>query len=693
MLGNITMHNYFNKNILYYIILYYIIFGYSFIYSQEIYKLKDWKESNCTGIENLSTTYLFGELVDIPASTNKYILSPQQADPTLADCFQFTPDKDNSTLENIGTYKTKLSLSGDTERPFVKGSISMYQNIVLNATYTSPNSKISILKSDGTVISMLSYTISNYNVTKCYSFSTDIMNHYFFSATDNKLYKVALKTPSANVTPYDLPEPAKTDTSAIFVTDTLYYFSESGLCAMKISDADANSREIIPDTNNIDPKSLLVVDDSASRIWIINPTDGVIEYKIAEKTTKPIATYPAISKSGSPKENACFYSDEFLYFIAVNNKLYTLDILAPEPDDPDNPDPDNPDKPKKPWEEPKVPTIEGGYKFVGLAEFFAMLNEYYLSIMCNGMPMMFTFDPRMCAFHLAPKAPHFDPANMNNAFMDDKYFYIYNPDRNTITCTNTETGMETEIACYENMPEDIIQVVFAKNTFFILTKSGENHIARMAGHKLEYVSSWKLDDWTPRTGASIVAMKNEIYVFGGQALSDSKEESSTCYNELYVYDLQTKSSEKLDVASGVTARYNAKILASKRWGKLWIIGGKNASDSTALDIWEFNTNTREWTHVNDIPAKNGNASASYDEKMDTLSLLVTPEAEESRLFSVSSKSRNIIQASSEAVVYQMKDLAGASDSKDQSGKSCGCLGLEFLFAIAGLLFFRRCRKN
>jgi hypothetical protein len=301
---------------------------------------------------------------------------------------------------------------------------------------------------------------------------------------------------------------------------------------------------------------------------------------------------------------------------------------------------------------------------------------------------MFSFEPKIHTFYEAPNAPHFDPANSNNVFTDDRYFYIHNPKHKTITCTDTQTGMSQEIACYENMPEDILQIASENNLFYILTESGENHIARKDGFNLKYESTWKLDDWTPRTGASIVAMKNAIYVFGGNALSDSKEESSTCYNDLYVYNLETKSSEKLKVDSDVTPRYNAKILANKRRGKLWIICGKDSSDSLARDVWEYNTDNEEWIYINDIPAE-GEVAGDYAQEEDTLSILVTPKAEENTLFSMRSKTRNILQASSEAGIYQIKNLSTATSTEDQSGKSCGCLGIEFLFALAGLFILRR----
>ena len=57
--------------------------------------------------------------------------------------------------------------------------------------------------------------------------------------------------------------------------------------------------------------------------------------------------------------------------------------------------------------------------------------------------------------------------------------------------------------------------------------------------------------------------------------------------------------------------------------------------------------------------------------------------------SMRSNTHNILQASSGAVIYQIKDLSSATSTEDQSGKSCGCLGIEFILALAGLFVLRR----
>ena len=467
----------------------------------------------------------------------------------------------------------------------------------------------------------------------------------------------------------------------IVMNDKFYFLGSTGLYSAEISGTTVNTKRI--DAVTVSDAESHILTDGHSRIWLINKTDGVIEYNIHKNVAETLAEFPKTTTRTN--EEAFFFKAEFLYYIDNTQKAYAVNTHK-----------HHKKEPRRPWGAPRIPFIEGGYEFKGLAEFFAMLHEYYLSIMCNGMPMMFLFDPRMCAFHLAPKAPAFDPARFNDAFMDDKYFYVYNPENNTITCTDVATGMEKEIGCYDDMPEDIIQIVFANNCFFILTKSGENHIARLAGPKLKYVTSWKLDDWTPRTGATVVAVGHAIYVFGGKELSDSKEESSSkCYSDLYVYDFRTGSSEKLEADAEVTARYNAKMLINRHFGRIWILGGKDESDATAADIWEFNTRNKVWTYINDLPTEDGNASGCYDEDTDTMSVLVTPEAEtdEVNVFSSRSTTRGITRASSGVAVYELKDLAGANDLPDQSGKSCcGCLGLEFLLAIAGLFFFRRYRK-
>ena len=56
------------------------------------------------------------------------------------------------------------------------------------------------------------------------------------------------------------------------------------------------------------------------------------------------------------------------------------------------------------------------------------------------------------------------------------------------------------------------------------------------------------------------------------------------------------------------------------------------------------------------------------------------------------KTRDISRASSGAVIYQIKDLSVPENAKDQSGKSCGCLGMEFILILAGLCFLRKSRK-
>ena len=508
---------------------------------------------------------------------------------------------------------------------------------------------------------------------------------YYLQYSDKKIYELDIRDTRGEVnidTNYELtPTPADNTTVAV-IEDKLYYFAEDGLYVIEKIEDGSTTAEKVEAVEVTDPESV-ILHEGPHKMWIINSTDGVVEYDakkpIAEKAKK-IAVFPPSTTRGT---DAFFTEAEFIYYLdGANKKVYALDTHKKHKKH---------KEPRIPWGAPRIPFIEGGFIFMGPAEFFAMLQQYYLSIMCGGIPMMFLFDPRMCAFHLAPKAPHFDPANFANAFMDDKFFYVYNPDRNTITCTDTATGMEREIGCYEDMPEDIIQIVFANHCFFILTKSGENHIARLAGHNLKYVTTWKLDDWTPRTGATVVALDYAIYVFGGKELTDSKEESAgTCYNDLYMYDFRTGSSEKLDVDEDVTPRYNAKMMISRHWKRIWILGGKDESDAPAADIWEFNTRKQEWNYINDLPTEEGNASACYDEENDTMSVLVTPEEEtdECRLFST----RDIPRASSGVAVYEMSNLAGSGNGPDQSGKSCGCLGLEFLFAIAGLALLRLRRK-
>ena len=670
-------------------------------------KAKEWQKIDCEGIDQINCS----EIWALENGSSQYITERR-----WGGFYQFTGNGNNAIVERLsGTY-----LNYNDKVYFLN------ETTICDPYYWyEDNFTIMLVTIDQ--YDLYYYKIENTLFYDNGQFFLMNNNHYFLDYSEGKLYPLTLVYGNDNEGTIEISAPLQLEhtpteiLSIVVLNNKLYYLSGNSVYSVKISN-NTLEYELIYSNTGIDETSIFVT-DYKQKIWILNSATGVIEYDTKTGEANKIAEFPGNAIREIEFNKACFYYNGYLYYIA-SNKVYALNLLdVPTPPTP--PTPDNPRKPKMPWIGPITPIIEGGHKFTGLAEFFAMHNDSYLSIMCNGMPMIFTFDPIMHSFHLAPQAPHFDPANSHNAFMNDKYFYIYNPDRNTITCTDTRSGMSQEIACYETIPQDIIQVVVANNLFYILTKSGENHIARMAGANLEYVSSWKLDDWTPRTGDSIVALKNAIYVFGGKALSnDSKEEpSNACYNELYVYDLTQKASEKLEVDKDITARHNAKILSSKRWGKLWIIGGKDSTDSLALDIWEFNTRNKEWTYINSIPKKDVNASASYDEKNDSLSLLLTPEenTEQNEFFSMRSNTRsipqvsmhsntrssmrsntrnisqasmrsnthNIFQSSSGAVVYQIKDLSTATSTKDQSGKSCGCLGIEFLLALAGLFILRR----
>ena len=501
---------------------------------------------------------------------------------------------------------------------------------------------------------------------------------------------------------YDASNMTFFSSTAVGLNNTIYYYSEDSrggyiVYSYNISEKTTSK---ISEVSSIHP----LVTDNKNKLYIFDD-DCVIEYNTTNKEITKFVVPTNLVTSGHSE--ASFYMEGNLYYIG-NQEIYKIGSSKPKP----KPEP-KPKKSRLPW----IGPISPGYEFTSPALFFAVDDTMYMITLYQVKPslelfVLFEYDSRTDSFlsvavlpnlldeedfsvfenNIIKNDPIFSSANYKHTFSDEKYFYSYDSVSNTITCTNVKTNMTQKIKCYENMPKDIIQIVFSNNLFFILTKSGENHIARMAGSNLKHVSNWKLDNWTPRTGATIATVNNAIYVFGGKALADSKEESSsTCYNDLYVYDIATKSSKKLAVNADVTARYNAKMLASQRWGKLWILSGKDDSDSKALDVWEYDTRSQKWDYINEIPESDGDDSVCYDDKNDILTLLITPESEESNLFSMNDY--GIPQASSGGVMYKLQNLATSTNTPDQSGHNCGCLGLEFIFALIGLFIFRHCRKD
>jgi hypothetical protein len=483
--------------------------------------------------------------------------------------------------------------------------------------------------------------------------------------------------------------------------NTIYYYSinseekdNNGYVVYSYNISDETTSKI-SEVSSIHP----LVTDNKNKLWIFDDRN-VIEYNTA---TNKITKFIAPTNLATGHSEASFYMEDNLYYIG-NQEIYKLDLSKPRP----KPAP----KPKKnriPWIGPITP----GYQFTSYAIFLPILSTLYMITEYNGEIVLFEYDPITDNFYSAlilneksfysydsnsniiQNDPVVSSVDYKHTFSDEKCLYSYDSASNTITCKNIKTKMTKKIACYENMPEDIVQIVYANNLVYILTESGKNHIARIAGSNLKYVSGWKLNNCTPRTGVAIATVNNAIYVFGGKALADDSKEASsgTCYNELYVYDIATKSSKKLEVPEDVTARYDAKMVASQRSGKLWILSGKDDSDSKALDVWEFNTRSQKWEYINDLPQSDGDNSVGYDDKNDILTLLITPESEGSNLFSMNNTLRDIPQASSGAVIYKLQNLSTVTNTAEQSGHNCGCLGLEFIFAIVGLFIFRHCHKN
>ena len=670
-----------------------------FLCSPKIFALNKWTVIDCEGAEHLNADHIWG-LEDNNDLNTKYVFIPWSEYPDGATIkYQFTVDKNGAKVycEDEAENGFEFPLNDDN-KPF--GLLTDEYNDTYLMVAEKEEDGGSRIGAYGENNSSWWYTDMDLSNGRCFLLGENI---YWFNYSNGKFYKIDLRNDIV-ATAYKIQYAPKKSTSVVIVKDTVYYFSKSGFCAMKISGT-STTANLIKEVAVKDATSLLVTDHE-NRIWIINSKDGVVEYNISKKKSQKIATAPPVSARDSrvnPYKNICFYIENFLYYIA-NQKVYRLDSSHP----------DDPKENKIPWIGPITPA----YQFTAPAKFFRVLDTIYMKTIYNGYYVLFEYDPITDNFYsveildsfntfntrftndsydsasnIIQNEPVVSSVNYNHTFSDKKFLYSYDSASNTITCKNIKTKMTKKIACYENMPEDIVQIVYANNLVYILTESGKNHIARIAGSNLKYVSGWKLNNCTPRTGVAIVTMNNAIYVFGGKALADDSKEASsgTCYNELYVYDIATKSSKKLEVPEDVTARYDAKMVASQRSGKLWILSGKDDSDSKALDVWEYDTRSQKWDYINEIPESDGDDSVCYDDKNDILTLLITPESEESNLFSMNDY--GIPQASSGGVMYKLQNLATSTNTPDQSGHNCGCLGLEFIFALIGLFIFRHCRKD
>ena len=613
-------------------------------------KIKEWQKINCSGIENIDCDHLW----DVQDNSVCYILANTKNPQEYNIYFKFTPAK--LEREYFGGWQ------GSYHKPIRQG---IYQYCLGSDTNIR-----SIEKQDLRDSSSITYQFPQEQASGLLFIMDD---DFYFLSPDN-LYKLKFDDAKGGITfteTYALQNKYKENTPILGYNKTVYYISDDNhFCSINISNSSSPVQKSILSVSS--PKALAT--DKQNKVYILDSTDGVIEYDTTTQKNTQIAKFPVTTRNNLT--TIFFYIDGICYYVG-NNVVYALIINA-----------SSPKKIKKSWSTPKEPTIEGGNNIAGESKFFETLDKSYLSTKCDDITKMFEFDSKECAFNLTDKLPQVETSDFNNTFSDDQYLYIYNPDRNTMTRTDTKTGMTSLIACYENMPQDIIRMESKDNSLYILTESGNNHIARIEGNNLKYVSSWKLDDWTPRTDVSMVTVNNEIYVFGGK-----EESSNTCLNELYVFDSKTNSSEKLEMSKNVTPRSGATLLANEDFGKLYITGGQDSSDSTVLDMWEVNTKLTtsgkaDLTYLNNLPdpAKDGNNALTYDKQNDILSLLITPKKDN---FSAYSETSNTLRASSGVVVYQMTNLAKPTDAPEQSGKSCGCLGLEFLLALAGLFILRR----
>ena len=172
-------------------------------------------------------------------------------------------------------------------------------------------------------------------------FMIDNQLHVLFYDPNGAICQLGLESGITIEKSYALSYPPKPNTSLIVLDKTVDYFSNDGFCFFNISNNESN----LIDSVAVQDETSSLVTDNQSKIWIINQTDGVIEYNFKEKTAKKIAEFPFASITKETDfSKVCFYSDSYLYCI-TNSQVYSLDLSDPdEPDEPDEPDdPDDPD--------------------------------------------------------------------------------------------------------------------------------------------------------------------------------------------------------------------------------------------------------------------------------------------------------------------------------------------------------------
>ena len=339
------------------------------IIAQEPFATKEWQEITCDGINEIDCDNMWS----YQENSNCYIFK------TIIDgiegyLYKFTPNKQNATLEQVG-FTSGMPVS---YKPGVKGdyiyATALWNDGIVGIIIWQANW---IQQNDPTGYATQSDSWSG---------SLFIMDNVFYLLAD-KAKGTLMQIELDNTTPgpanlwtiqlkkeYSLSSSPKQYTSIVTLNNTVYYFNEQGFCSAKIS-GDKAVNEQISSVSVTDETSKLVTDNN-SRIWIINSTDGVVEYNTKKNTATTITTLPTSRLSNRELDvtKACFYSDNYLYLITAG-KAYSLDTT--QQDDPDNPDdPDDPDNPQKPHDQSGHRLLECG--FLGIEFVLVLLSVFVL---------------------------------------------------------------------------------------------------------------------------------------------------------------------------------------------------------------------------------------------------------------------------------------------------------------------------
>jgi hypothetical protein len=341
--------------------MYVCIFLYfsSSVVAQEISQLKEWKAIPCENIEKIAGSLLW----DCSNGSrhngfNNYLVSGN--DETDSYLYEFKANKNNATLEQI---KQTFNRSVTQKALYEHEKSLMY-------TYINQSRKFHIFLDNLIDNESIDYEDIDSLMHDGQIFMINNQLHALFYDTDGKICQLELKQHEiivdsktiAITKSYPLTYSPKPNTPLIVLDNTVDYFSNDGFCFFNIS----NEESKLIDKVEVQDETSSLVTDNQSKIWIINQTDGVIEYNFKEDTAKKIAEFPSASITKETDfAKVCFYSESYLYCI-TNSQVYALDLS-----DPENPEP-----------EPTIPEQSGktcgclGLEFFGAIAGLFILRLY-----------------------------------------------------------------------------------------------------------------------------------------------------------------------------------------------------------------------------------------------------------------------------------------------------------------------------